>query len=331
MLLIFPLVAVNKGSDEDMSKAHIWLPILEAAIIFYINYLFLIEKLLLGKRQYLAFVAINIGLIALFRFDMYFVQLFSHQELRPDKMGHDGRHETQPLSLIRSLLALTLPALLAIGVKVTEEWKTFELEKSEIANQNLKSELRNLKYQLQPHFFFNSLNNIYSLVELSPGQAQQAIHNLSKMMRYLLYDTNHETVDLAIEINFLRTYTQLMEIRQSEDILVEYKFPELKPGEFSIAPLLLIPIIENAYKHGVSATGRSFVSFDISLNGNVLLFQSSNSNYPKSSADESGSGIGLENLKRRLHLIYPGKHSLLTEVRENVYWIVLSIQLERIE
>ncbi|MCW3085516.1 MAG: signal transduction histidine kinase, LytS [Bacteroidetes bacterium] len=332
MLFIFPIFIAGKEATNDSNTlAHDWLPLIEAGIIFYLNYLFLVEKFLFIKKQYAVFIIINIIIIILFRLDMQIFHLLSGQNLHDGHdPAHEGKHSNEGFSLIKSILALVIPALFAVAAKGSELWRKFETEKTETENRHLQSELNNLKYQLQPHFFFNSLNNIYSLVEISPKMAQQAIHNLSKLMRYLLYETNNEKVDLAVEINFLKKYIQLMEIRQSDDIVTNYNFPDIKAGNYAIAPLLLIPVIENAYKHGVSATEKSGINFDITL-ADKFTFTSSNTNYPKNGTDTSGSGIGLENLKKRLQLIYPNKHWLTMEIKENIFRLTLTIDLEKVK
>ena len=230
--------------------------------------------------------------------------------------------------IFKDLFSFFIPIIFSIAVKATENWIKTEAEKKEIENKNLESELQHLRYQLQPHFFFNSLNNIYSLVEVSPSKAQEAIHNLSKLMRYLLYDTTREKVELSDEINFLKKYIQLMEIRQTDKTKTIYVFPETENTSYRIAPLLFIPMIENAYKHGVSATQNSRISFGMTIKDNQLLFSSENSNFPKSTSDKSGSGIGLDNLKKRLELLYYDKYELRKGLRDNTFWITLRIELD---
>ena len=303
-------------------------PLLEAALLFYINYFILIEKCIFKKKQYGLFILINILMIVLFRFDMPLWELLSGNDFKIHKEKiPDNKHLSRPFDVIKSLLGLIMPSLLALVVKISERSRTFELEKKETENMHLKSELKNLKYQLHPHFFFNALNNIYALVDESPTKTQQAIHNLSKLMQYLLHDAESEKVDLFTELNFLKKYIHLMELRQTEDVTVDYTFPEIAQNQYHIAPLLLIPIVENAYKHGISAIRESKIIFDLSIADNKLFFISRNTNNPKSESDISGSGIGLENLKKRLELIYPQKHQLHIEVKDNIFNLSLIIEL----
>jgi LytS/YehU family sensor histidine kinase len=189
----------------------------------------------------------------------------------------------------------------------------------------LKSELQHLHYQLQPHFFFNSLNNIYALVDIAPEKAKTSIHSLSKLMRYMLYDTNEETVSLSKEIDFMKKYIDLMKLRISDKTKVTYNFPSEETG-IKIAPLLFISLIENAFKHGVSASKESEIDIKMTVKLQTVLFSIENDNFPKKTDDKSGSGIGLPNIEKRLNLLYPNKSSFKTFVKENRYMAQLEIE-----
>ncbi|MDB5255664.1 MAG: histidine kinase [Chitinophagaceae bacterium] len=337
ILFISPFLIADKGvTDNSRILIHFWVPLIEGAIIFYINYFFLIEQILFLKRQYVLFVVLNIFLIVFFRLDMQLLNLITvHDTVKPLHdhnlvNGHEGKHRFEAFALLKSILSLTIPAIFALGIKSTELWRKFEWQRKEVENKHLQSELKNLKYQLQPHFFFNSLNNIYALIGISPTTAQKAVYNLSKLMRYFLYETNHDKVDLSVELNFLKKYIQLMELRQADHIVTNYKLQEISPKLYGIAPLLLVSIIENAFKHGVSATENSKIFFDLSVTHNRLLFKSFNTNYPKDYTDESGSGLGLDNLKKQLELIYPGKHGLETQIENDMFGLELWIDLDKL-
>jgi LytS/YehU family sensor histidine kinase len=247
----------------------------------------------------------------------------------PDGFPGLGRMMGPPrkLFIFKDLFTFFVSIVFSIAVRATESLLKTEAEKREIENKNLESELLHLRYQLQPHFFFNSLNNIYSLVDKSPEKAQEAIHSLSKLMRYLLYDTGNNKVDLTKEIQFLEKYIKLMELRQTDKTRTTFSFPDVPEAKYYIAPLLFIPLIENAYKHCVSAIQRTDISFNMNIDENNLIFYSENTNVPKTDSDKSGSGIGLENLKKRLELLYPDKHFFKHGVRGNVFWVKLKIEL----
>lgn len=324
-IILLILAMAGKDLTDTRSSIRLWFHLIESAIIFYLNYLFLVQRFLFTKKNYLLFFAINILIILFFRFDMHFIKGFMGDLAKSGntlEIKQKGR-----FFMLRPIISLIIPALVAVGIRVIEMWRSLEIEKTEIENKHLQSELKNLKYQLQPHFFFNSLNSIYSLTGISPESAQKAIHTLSKLMRYLLYDTKREQVDISVEIDFLKKYIQLMEIRQSQEVKTNFDFPEIKEGVYTIAPLLLIPAIENAYKHGVAADGESEISIKMTLTNCELQFSCVNSYYPRKKPDTEGSGIGLDNLKKRLELLYPGKSQLITEVKDNKFYFLLSLKI----
>ncbi|MGB5555242.1 MAG: histidine kinase, partial [Flavobacteriaceae bacterium] len=197
------------------------------------------------------------------------------------------------------MVSYMAPLLFSIAVKSTKRWVKTEAERKEAENVKLQSELQHLHYQLQPHFFFNSLNNIYSLVDSSPDQAKSSIHSLSKLMRYMLYETNMELVPLSKEIDFMKKYIDLMKLRVSDKTMVNYSFPS-EETPIRIAPLLFISLIENAFKHGVSATKTSQIDITMTCYDGTIKFSVENTNFPKKTEDKSGSGIGLQNLEKRL-------------------------------
>ena len=197
------------------------------------------------------------------------------------------------------MLSYAAPLLFSIAIKTTKRWVKTEAESKEATNFRLQSELQHLHYQLQPHFFFNSLNNIYSLVDISPEQAKTSIHSLSKLMRYMLYETNMELVPLTKEIDFMKKYIDLMKLRVSDKTEVRCHFPAQETG-IQIAPLLFISLVENAFKHGVSAVKKSKIDIDMTSDDTTVLFKIENDNFPKKVDDKSGSGIGLQNLEKTL-------------------------------
>lgn len=338
VLILFPyLISPRNDSFTKLISFNV-IPIVQCAIIFYLNY-FIFSSSYFFKKRYVFFILINSLTILIFicinwQFRDFFMKL-DMPDFKPPDIPKNGNYmpfnDRKPPSdnffIFKDLFSFFIPVVFSIAIRATENWIKTEAEKKEIENKNLQSELQHLKYQLQPHFFFNSLNNIYSLIEVSPTNAQQAIHNLGKLMRYLLYDTSKEKVELSQEISFLEKYIQLMELRHTDKTKIDYIFPKTENASYYIAPLLFIPLIENAYKHGISAIQKSFISFEIKIENNKLHFTSENSNFPKNENDKSGSGIGLVNLKKRLDLIYKNKFELLYEVRKNIFYVSLKIDI----
>lgn len=325
VLISIPYI-LSYGQEENINRiiAHFWIPMLFYAIIFYTNYFVLIDKFLF-KKETLLFVLINGVIIAVFITlkEQIESSFFSDLEQGPkDREGHGP-----PLKMIIyvQMLLYLAPLLFSIAIKTTKRWVKTEAERKEAANFKLQFELQHLYYQLQPHFFFNSLNNIYALVDISPEQAKTSIHGLSKLMRYMLYETNVELISLSKEIDFMIKYIELMKLRVSDKTVVNYSFPKEETA-IEIAPLLFISLIENAFKHGVSATKESQINIMMTLEDNTVKFEIQNNNFPKKNEDKSGSGIGLQNLEKRLQLLYPDSFTFNNMVKNERFLVTLKIE-----
>ena len=326
-LVLFSIPYIlSYGQEQDINRiiAHFWIPLLFYAVIFYLNYFVLIDRILFAKKT-LLFILINLLIIAIFIIikeqieDRLFVDLIKR------RTNEDGNGPPFKMILYVQMLSYMAPLLFSIAIKTTKRWVKTESERKEAANYKLQSELQHLHYQLQPHFFFNSLNNIYSMVDISPEQAKKSIHSLSKLMRYMLYETNMELVPLSKEIDFMKKYIDLMKLRVSDKTVVSYHFPSEDTG-IKIAPLLFISLIENAFKHGVSASKASEINIELSVQDNTVHFTIENDNFPKKTDDKSGSGIGLNNLEKRLQILYPHKYSYTSDVKNNRFFVTLKIE-----
>lgn len=190
-----------------------------------------------------------------------------------------------------------------------------------------EAELKNLRNQLNPHFLLNTLNNIYALIAFDTDKAQTAVQELSRLLRHVLYDNQQNFVTLGKEMDFIKNYIALMRIRLSSNVTVETRFDIRPDSPTEIAPLIFISLIENAFKHGISPTEPSHIRIYFSENVHEVHCEITNSYHPKSEADKSGSGIGLEQVGKRLELTYPGryewKHGISEDGKE--YKSVLTI------
>lgn len=210
---------------------------------------------------------------------------------------------------------------------MTFQWYQSERERSKMEAVASQAELKNLKSQLNPHFLFNTLNNIYSLMTVDQEKAQNAILGLSKILRYVLYDDSQEKVLLEKELVFTRNYVDLMSLRMTDNVTLTVDIPKDDSGAM-IAPLVFISLVENAFKHGISPDKPSFVNISIVRENYTVKCVVSNSYFPKDEDDKSGSGIGLDNLKRRLQLIYPARHIFVYGQKGDIYVSELSINLQ---
>ena len=202
---------------------------------------------------------------------------------------------------------LAVAVMIAISMRLGSLWQ--ESEEARLAAEATKAdaELSNLRYQTNPHFLLNTLNNIYALTAFDTRRAQEAIQQLSGMLRHILYDNQEKEVEMKDEVNFLQNYVNLMKIRLPGTVDVTFDTQHVYPRA-KIVPLILIPLIENAFKHGVSPTQPSFIHTTLKADESCIDFLIENSNHPKLANDQSGHGIGLELVQRRLDLAYPGHY-----------------------
>lgn len=326
-LVLFSMPYVlSYGQSQEINRiiAHFWIPIVFYAIIFYSNYFVLIDRFLFLKKMTL-FVVINLTMISMFIIIKEQIESTFFKELIKKTANKDGNGPPFKMFIYVQMLSYMAPLLFSIAIKTTKRWVQTEAERKEAANFKLQSELQHLHYQLQPHFFFNSLNNIYAMVDLSPEQAKTSIHSLSKLMRYMLYETNVESLPLAKEIDFMKKYIDLMKLRVSDKTVVTYSFPSEETG-IKIAPLLFISLIENAFKHGVSSSKESTIHINMTTDNKTVLFTIENDDFPKKTDDKSGSGIGIPNVEKRIELLYPNKNSFKTFVKDNRFIAQLEIE-----
>ena len=224
-----------------------------------------------------------------------------------------------------SLLIISLLVnLMAIGIALSIR---YVMRQSEKKQKKVEAELAWLKNQINPHFLFNTLNNISSLAQIDGDETQEAIMQLSDLLRYAMYETNKPKVPLEGEVEFMRNYIELMKLRCNEMTEIRSEFI-VHNSKIEIAPLLFISLIENAFKHGMNSNAPATIDISMVQTGSTLVFTCDNTNNPKPSKDRSGSGIGLENTRRRLNLIYPNHYQweqIITP--ENIYHIKITLEL----
>jgi sensor histidine kinase YesM len=328
LLFSLPLF-YNFGKPEYKRATTIiynWIPLAGGFLLFYLNYLFLINRFLFNKRNFI-FVIANLGAVLAFTYAIFSLQQYlSHKWLAEWLKQWPANPDFKKWAIMRQIFSLFVTIGISLAIRMTQKWLESERERSGIENQFLKTELTMLRYQIQPHFFFNSLNNIYSLIDLSPEKAKQTVHGLGKLMRYLLYETSADKVDLTKEITFLQNFIHLMKIRVSDRVRVETSFPD-NGQSVKVAPLMFVSMIENAFKHGVSSEKPSEILITMRLENNKLLFIVQNSYFPKNESDKGGSGVGMENLRNRLEKIYPGAYELHQNKTATYFTSTLSLSI----
>ena len=213
-----------------------------------------------------------------------------------------------------------------LGVKLYFRSQEATKAITQIEKHALERQLQYLKYQVNPHFFMNTLNNIHALVDIDPERAKASIVELSKLMRYVLYEGNNKLTSLSREVQFLRNYVQLMSMRYTGNVSICLDVPEVLPDSM-LPPLLLVIFVENAFKHGISYRTKSFVEINLQPHGDRLLFSCRNSR-PEIKHDENmKGGVGLSNVRRRLDLLFPGNYTLDIKEQEDTYTVHLDIPL----
>ncbi len=320
----FPGRPIVDGKDY----AHFIVMLLSFMTVFYVNWFFLIEKYVF-RRKLGMFFLMNVLLIAAMMLAIHVVnQLFFPSP------GHLGPHRGSQIMrlLLGNVLIYSLVVAVSLAIKMTSEWYRSENERKDKEKKRTETELLHLKSQLNPHFLFNTLNNIYSLIQIDVDMAQEAVHDLSRLLRYALYDSSKPMVPVDSELSFLRDYIALMKIRMPSHVDLKVDTLPSVPGR-EMAPMLFISLIENAFKHGVSNTEPSFIDIRIKAEGEEgdprrLVCDIRNSSFPKTDSDRSGSGIGLSNLRERLEMIYPGDYSFTSEEKDGVYLSRLDIPLK---
>lgn len=255
-------------------------------------------------------------------------KLFRHSH-RPRPRSHGLFPMPIDFVIPRELSAvLTMALLFGANVAVKFSFKSVDerLRISQLERRNLEQQVQYLKYQINPHFFMNTLNNIHALVDIDPERAKASIVELSKLMRYVLYEGNNRLTPLSREVQFLRNYVQLMSMRYTGNVSISLDVPEVLPDSM-LPPLLLVIFVENAFKHGISYRTKSFVEISLQPHGDRLLFSCRNSR-PEIKHDENmKGGVGLSNVRRRLDLLFPGNYTLDIKEQEDTYTVHLDIPL----
>ena len=294
-------------------------------IIFYSNYLYLAPKFFVaGKHRY--DLLINLVMITTFGIALHYWTDFANNLYGVHVRFDDAISDVT--NILRDCLNFAIFAGGSTALALARKWFTADQKLQESETARAKAELYNLRSQINPHFLLNTLNNIYALTAINQERAQDAIQQLSKMLRHMLYDNQESSVALSDELQFLENYISLMKIRLSANVDVTFTHNVDVPG-VRIAPLIFISLVENAFKHGISPTEQSFVHIEINATDHDINCRIENSNHPKSNQDRSGHGIGLNQVQRRLDLAYPNHYKWVKGTNEDgtVYTSAIHIDL----
>lgn len=332
VILSIPLYLFSLNSVQDINFLYrVYINIVAYVALFYISYFWLIPHFFFTKRkkQYFLLTILSIALLwgAGELFKEFVVPNNSQFETRIQNfMRQNGMHPpTHSAYAISFSITSVLICGFSLGLRFSHRNTQQEKELKELEREKLNTELAFLKNQISPHFFFNTLNNIYALIEINKQSAQESVLKLSKMMRYLLYESEQGTTHLSREIEFMQHYIDLMRLRLSNKVDLQVTFPTNEINR-SISPLLFIVFIENAFKHGISYHDKSYIHIHLQTEHNQILFSCKNS-IASNTAETTleTSGIGLENIRKRLHLLYPDCHQLVITQSNTSYEVRLII------
>ncbi len=346
ILLILPTYLITGESPRDRTfLREVWQQIFCYGIIFYVSYLWLVPRFFFARRKVLFFLSVlllitasTVAIWGVLRSDK---EVFEGKgprvappadfapgpELneRPSSFRERKPHGLKNWPLFNFALTSLLVSGLSLGLRFSEKLSQNEKLRKEAEKERADQELNLLKNQINPHFLFNTLNTIYSLALVNSEHTAEAVMKLSEMMRYVLQDVNREKVPVALELDYIRHYVGLQQLRLNQNITVVLEVKDDDAGQ-QVAPILLIPFVENVFKHGTSAHERAEILIRIKCSGNTLELKTINRIFPERYKEE-GSGIGLTNTRKRLELIYPGKHQLDLKDEGDRFFVNLTIEL----
>lgn len=319
VIILLPLMFMNHGRGMSVSQFMLTTTVpLTFMAVFYIDYLWLTPRYFVtGHRT--QFFVINTFIVIVLGIALHLWMSLSH-----DMLGHNHREPPLILTIafvIRDIVNLVIAAAIATLLHLALQWQTAEEARKE-------AELSNLRSQINPHFLLNTLNNIYALTAINTQKAQEAIQDLSKMLRHMLYDYQRSEIELRDEVEFLKNYIRLMKLRQGPSVEVNTSF-HITNEQQKVAPMIFISLVENAFKHGVNPAVPCTINITIQANDRQIVCDIVNSNHPKTSTDRSGHGVGLELVRRRLELAYKGRYEWTHGVNDNqkMYHSTITIKL----
>lgn len=319
---LYQVSTYQRGDEVDWSRVATIavLQITFAAIISYLNYFALLPELLAKKKiaQYLLKFAVLFSLVIVLRInvDRFVLEILNYRT-----------HYLYHTRFIVQVVTSNLFIVIFVGMlRFAKDWFDLDAKRKEVEHEKLMAELNFLKAQINPHFLFNTLNNLYYLAYSKSENTTVVIDKLSKMMRYMIYESNHPKVLLSKEIEYIQNYISLEKLRLNDETPIAFEI-EGDPGDNRIAPLIFIAFLENAFKHGVANTKKDcWVNVFVKVDEHVCTYIVENSKLSPT-VDGSKSGIGLQNIKRRLELSYPGNYELNIGDQPEQYTVELKLNL----
>jgi hypothetical protein len=334
IVMVFALPFMNQQGFDYINwfrVANQWVRYTFYIVVFLFNIYVLIPRLLFQKkyRSYILLVLFSIVLITLLINIIHVNGLFDF--LRYNLPFDGPRPMPIRKSFIQEQFETIITEFLIVGAgiayKIFTKWLNEEQLRKEVEKEQLKTNLALLRHQVSPHFFMNTLNNIHALIDINTDDAKDAIIRLSTLMRYLLYDSAQSHISLHKEIDFINSFILLMKLRFSDKVAITIELPEHIP-DVQIPPMLFISFLENAFKHGVSYQLKSYIFFKIEIFDNKMMCTVRNSKHENKEVPMGEySGIGMENIKKSLKLLYDSNYTLKILDADQEFEVNLTIPL----
>ncbi|MFG6426227.1 sensor histidine kinase [Lepagella muris] len=335
LLFYFPSVLAIYGHDDEPGIWTIFSIVMATlyTLIFCVNYFWIVPYSFFRSNKKVMFFILN-AVIVTAACGLVPLWFETHGGLpRPRHLENLSLSIGQYLMgylrfVVRDGIMMVLSIALAYALRLAQDRENMRRKRLELEAEQRRIELKSLKAQLNPHFLFNSLNNIYALIAISPERAQKALHDLSGMLRFMIYDAANSFVPLQKEMQFISDYVELMKLRLSSGIRLDCAITTSGSEGLTIAPLLFLTLVENAFKHVADNGNGAFISIAISTDEDSVICRVENScgdTATRPSMSNGESGVGLTNVERQLRLIYPGVHSLTLKKEGGIFHARITI------
>lgn len=345
VILLMPVYISKDDSGIDWIRVqHEWIRLLPFALVFVVHNYLLFPHFFIQNKRLLYFSSTIILIVIAGLFADFVGDLF--RTLPPNGMRMQGPPQGPPMGMDQAPMRQRPPngpeawhkkfidnmlvSILVVGfnsaIKLTVKWQDEEQKNKELEKEKLQTELNFLKNQVSPHFFMNTLNNIHALIDINSEDAKESVIKLSKLMRYLLYDSEEGKTTLNQEIEFIKSYVDLMKLRFTSHVSIDLSFPSLIPN-IEMPPMLFTSLLENAFKHGISYQKESFVEIIMNADKEFLFFRIRNSKKVSGNGLDEPGGIGLDNLHKRLELIYQNRYSLEQKEDDESFEIIIKLPI----